>query len=134
MNHQEQFPLGSSAVAVGAEPASTTHRLCFFEGAPPSHKHTIVPNYVADEVEELRAFVRFLFPKRGQDRFVLQRPDCLDFVWTVWDRQQNRAYTAGRDPFEAVNHARSRLGSEDKDAAQVSANLSESPQPYPYES
>ncbi len=95
-------------------PSSTTHRLCFFQNAPAAEKHVAVPHYVADEVEELREFVKFLFPQRGQDRFKLNRPDILDPRWTVSSKVDGATstYAPGETPRLAVIAARARLASE----------------------
>ena len=93
-------------------PSSETHRLCYFAGAPESHKHIVVPNFVADEVEELRDFVKFLYPRRGQDRFKLYRPDILDPLWSVLVRREDgafRTFAKGDTALQAVRNARARL-------------------------
>jgi|SRR6478735_4293137 len=98
-------------------PDSKTHRLTFFKGAPENGKHVPVPHFVADEVEELRAFVQFLYPQRGQDRFKLHRPDVLDPRWTVSARGEDGimcTYAAGDSPRIAVHNARLRLAAEDE--------------------
>lgn len=92
-----------------ALPDSKTHRLCFFQGAPLSHKHVTVPHFVADEVEELRAFVKFLYPPRGQDEYSLLRPDIHEPRWTVYNRRRHVSFTHGATPLEAVRNARLRL-------------------------
>lgn len=92
-----------------ALPDSKTHRLCFFQGAPLSHKHVIVPHFVADEVEELRAFAKFLYPPRGQDEYSLLRPDIHEPRWTVYNRRLHGSFTHGSTPLEAVRNARLRL-------------------------
>jgi hypothetical protein len=95
-------------------PDSQTHRLCHFKGAPDAHKHVVVPDFVADEVEELREFVKFLFPQRGQDRFKLCRPDILEPRWSVSSHADGvtSTYAAGETPVLAVRNARFRLQSE----------------------
>jgi hypothetical protein len=111
-------------------PDSQTHRLCFFKNAPtnvpvgalhmpgvPVGKHVGVPHFVADEVEELREFVRFLYPPKGQDRFKLHRPDVLDLRWTVAAKDEHglsHIYAAGDTPLQAVKNARLRLQAEDE--------------------
>ena len=92
-----------------ALPSSQTSRLCFFPGAPESHKHVVVPNFVADEVEELREFVKFLYPPRGQTRFKLCAPDLNDLAWSVWDAQDKITFARGETPRLAVTCARLRL-------------------------
>lgn len=93
-------------------PSSRTHRLTFFEGAPESHKHVVVPNFVADEVEELRAFIKFLYPSRDQRRFALFAPDLNDLSWAVSDLPARQTYARGATPREAVKNARLRWTSE----------------------
>lgn len=115
-------------------PSSQTHRLCYFpraknsEGTPadpiddrqsieqlkgvPRGAHVPVPHFVADEVEELREFIRFLYPKMGQDRFRLHRPDILEPRWTVYAKDSPEAslfYAGGETPLLAVAAARMRL-------------------------
>lgn len=91
-------------------PDSKTHRLCFFKGAP-AEKHVAVPSFVADEVEELREFVKFLYPQRGQDRFKLNRPDIFEPCWSVSSKVDgvSSTYARGETPRLAVAHARIRL-------------------------
>lgn len=95
-------------------PDSQTHRLCFFPHTPHGTKYFPVPHFVADEVEALREFVRFLYPQRGQDRFKLNRPDILDPRWTVSSKADGETptYTAGETPLLAVRAARHRLAAE----------------------
>jgi hypothetical protein len=100
-------------------PDSKTHRLCFFKEAPTNQKHVLVEHFVADEVEEYREFVRFLYPPKGQDRFKLLRPDINDLRWTVVTRDpangySSRSYAAGDTPLQAVKNARLRLQAEDE--------------------
>lgn len=102
-------------------PDSKTHRLCFFQGAEEGQKHIAVPIFVADEVEEYREFVRFLYPPKGQDRFKLNRPDVLDPRWSVSARNGPTdnyrgylTYAAGDTPLQAVKNARLRLQAEDE--------------------
>ncbi len=114
-------------------PSSATHRLVHFKGAPrpeiddsksvaenvAGSGYVPVPNYVADEVEELREFINFLYPQRGQDRFKLCRPDINELRWTVQDRSEIEpgifetcTYAGGDTPRLAVLAARHRLDSE----------------------
>lgn len=99
-----------------SSPDSKSHRLCFFPLAPEAQKHVAVPHFVADEVEELREFIKFLYPPRGQDRFRLHRPDLFEMRWTVSAREDDgihRFYTGGDTPRLAILSARHRLASED---------------------
>lgn len=98
-------------------PDSQTHRLCFFKHAPLGEKHVAVPHFVADEVEEYREFLRFLYPQRGQDRFRLNRPDLLQPEWSVSSKVGDSLvqYAAGETALEAVRHARIRLQHEGED-------------------
>lgn len=112
-------------------PDSKTHRLAFFKGAPEGGKHVPVEHYIADEVEELRAFVQFLFPQRGQDRFKLNRPDALEPRWSVSARGDDgilHTYASGDSPRLAVHNARLRLTAEDE-AERTKTPFSLEPQP-----
>ena len=99
-------------------PDSKTHRLCFFKDAPTNQKHVLVEHFVADEVEEYREFVRFLYPPKGQDRFQLARPDILELRWKVYALEGMprvwTTYAAGDTPLQAVKNARLRLQAEDE--------------------
>ena len=90
---------------------SQTHRLVFFEHATPASQngYLAVENAVADEVEELRAFVQFLFPPGGQDHYTLLRPDLNELRWTVWDKVGRRTYAQGDTARLAVRAAHHRL-------------------------
>lgn len=90
---------------------STTHRLVHFDGAPGTG-YIAVENAVADEVEDLRAFVQFLFPLGGQDRFRLLRPDLMELRWTVFDTVAKRSYVQADTARLAVRNARLRLADE----------------------
>ncbi len=114
--------------------SSQTHRLVHFKGAPrpeiddsksvaenvAGSGYVPVPNYVADEVEELREFINFLYPQRGQDRFKLCRPDINELRWTVVAKNaegtgnmfSHHTYAGGDTPRLAVLAARHRLASE----------------------
>jgi len=84
---------------------STTHRLCAFQNSENGLKHEIVPHFVADEVETLRAFVTFLYPQKGQDRFQLLRPDIHCMEWVVYDRSNRATYSSASTPTLAVERA-----------------------------
>lgn len=111
--------------------SSTTHRLVFFRAlhAPgnPASGYVETPSYAADEIDELRAFIDFLFPTKGQDRFKLHRPDTLEPRWLVWDSDGKCSYALGQTAREAVRNARMKYlneceGSQDlqlEDSAQV---------------
>ncbi len=114
-----------------SSPDSQTHRLQFFKGAPDGQKHIAVPHFVADEVDELREFIRFLYPPKGQDRFRLCRPDILDPRWTVTSfvpGDSTATYAAGDTPLIAVKNARLRLLAEDE-AERTTTPFSLQPQP-----
>jgi hypothetical protein len=95
-------------------PDSQSHRLCAFPGAPLSHRQATVPNYIADEVEDLREFIAFLYPPRGQTRFKLHAPDVLELRWTVCCTGSHSTFTFGDTPRDAVRAARMRLKSEEE--------------------
>ncbi len=104
-------------------PDSQTHRLVYFPRAPidetlpiQGQKYVAVPRFVADEVDELREFISFLYPQRGQDRFKLCRPDILEPRWIVTEKESDlhgpRTYAGGDTPLLAIRAARARLASE----------------------
>jgi len=100
---------------------SQTHRLVFFEHSTPSSQngYLAVENAVADEVEDLRAFVTFLYPPGGQDRFRLLRPDTLELRWTVYDQTNHRTYAQAMMAREAVRAARHRLAAESRQSSDL---------------
>jgi hypothetical protein len=93
---------------------STSHRLVYFTPSPDhpsSYRDT--PIFAADEIEELRAFVTFLYPPGGQDTYALLRPDLNDLRWVVWDRVKRETFAAGATARIAVKNANQRKQTHD---------------------
>lgn len=71
-----------------------------------------IPVLIADELEQLRMAMDFLYPRWGQKKYTLHAPDALQDLWSVWDVAGRRTFAMGRTPVEAAVSAQRRLNHE----------------------